>query len=128
MRISCPASTPTSNLKAAACDCSPAIPSHPSATPVASAATASSDGWLNSCRRDPRLSPWNAPLSDFAQRLNLRGTSCSYCHGGTFPTWAGPFGLTLDHILVSPEFRLKDFQRGPDIGSDHLPISAELEW
>ena len=72
--------------------------------------------------------PWNAPLSDFAQRLNLRGTSGSYCHGGTFPIWAGPFGLTLDHILVSPEFRLKDFQRGPDIGSDHLPISAELEW
>ncbi len=72
--------------------------------------------------------PWNAPLTDFAEKLNLRGSSGSYFHGGTFPTWAGPFGLTLDHILVSPEFRLKEFHRGPDVGSDHLPIAADLEW
>ncbi|MEN9360704.1 MAG: hypothetical protein RL095_2239 [Verrucomicrobiota bacterium] len=72
--------------------------------------------------------PWNAPLTDFAGKLDLRGTSGRYFHGGSFPSWAGPFGLTLDHILVAPAFRLKDFRRGPRIGSDHLPIQAELEW
>lgn len=32
----------------------------------------------------------------------------------------------LDHILIQQPLRVSSFTRGPDIGSDHLPIIAEL--
>ena len=32
----------------------------------------------------------------------------------------------LDHCLVSSDIQVKDFRLGPAIGSDHLPIIAEL--
>ena len=32
----------------------------------------------------------------------------------------------IDRCLVSADVRVKDFRLGPAIGSDHLPIIAEL--
>ena len=32
----------------------------------------------------------------------------------------------IDHILPGPKLRIVTFQSGPDIGSDHLPVLAEL--
>ncbi|WP_417887908.1 endonuclease/exonuclease/phosphatase family protein [Zunongwangia sp.] len=34
----------------------------------------------------------------------------------------------LDHIFVSPEFRVKQIKVGSDIGSDHFPAFAELTY
>jgi endonuclease/exonuclease/phosphatase (EEP) superfamily protein YafD len=36
------------------------------------------------------------------------------------------FGSPVDHILVSRNIEVKSFQVGPDIGSDHLPVLADL--
>jgi endonuclease/exonuclease/phosphatase (EEP) superfamily protein YafD len=36
------------------------------------------------------------------------------------------FGAPVDHILVSPSIEVKRFEVGPDIGSDHLPLIANL--
>jgi len=36
------------------------------------------------------------------------------------------FGSPVDHILVSPDIEVKRFEVGPDIGSDHLPVIADL--
>ncbi|SCM74628.1 putative Endonuclease/exonuclease/phosphatase [uncultured Pleomorphomonas sp.] len=35
-------------------------------------------------------------------------------------------GSPVDHILVSPNIEVKRFEVGPDIGSDHLPVIADL--
>lgn len=44
--------------------------------------------------------------------------------GYTRPTrW--PF-IGIDHILVSPEWDVRSCQVGPDVGSDHLPLLAEV--
>ena len=45
----------------------------------------------------------------------------------TFPTWLpAPLRVPIDHVLFTPEFRLLDLERLPDIGSDHLPLFAAL--
>jgi endonuclease/exonuclease/phosphatase (EEP) superfamily protein YafD len=45
----------------------------------------------------------------------------------TWPAW-GPFWLRLpiDHIFVRGALERRDFRRGPFIGSDHLPVEAEI--
>jgi len=36
--------------------------------------------------------------------------------------------LPLDHVLIGPSLVALDRQLGPDIGSDHLPVLAEVAW
>ncbi|MCB1446739.1 MAG: endonuclease/exonuclease/phosphatase family protein [Rhizobiaceae bacterium] len=38
----------------------------------------------------------------------------------------GYFGSTIDHVAVSPAVRVTDWQRGDDIGSNHLPVIVDL--
>jgi endonuclease/exonuclease/phosphatase (EEP) superfamily protein YafD len=48
---------------------------------------------------------------------------------GVLPSWPQPWRpamIPIDHCLVSPEFAVADLRTGPDIGSDHLPLIAEL--
>jgi endonuclease/exonuclease/phosphatase (EEP) superfamily protein YafD len=39
-----------------------------------------------------------------------------------------PFGIRIDHILTGSGWRPLRCWVGPDIGSDHLPLIAELSW
>jgi endonuclease/exonuclease/phosphatase (EEP) superfamily protein YafD len=43
---------------------------------------------------------------------------------GTFPAFAGPLGLPIDHVKFGGGLVLTDYRTGPDIGSDHLPLFA----
>lgn len=47
--------------------------------------------------------------------------------GATWPT--NPLGpvLRLDYVWVSDDFYVLHADRGPDLGSDHLPVIAEIE-
>lgn len=44
----------------------------------------------------------------------------------TWPTWLPAAGIQIDHILVSEDFTVQALDRGPDIGSDHFPLTADL--
>ena len=45
----------------------------------------------------------------------------------TFPTWMPtPLRVPIDHILITPHFRLLTLERLPNVGSDHLPLLAVL--
>lgn len=50
---------------------------------------------------------------------------------GLAPTWPLPlargFGIPIDHVLASPHWRVVESGRGPDVGSDHLPVFARLQ-
>lgn len=47
----------------------------------------------------------------------------------TWPTfWLFPFRITLDHIFVTKSFAVRDYAVGNNIGSDHLPIWAEISF
>ncbi len=48
---------------------------------------------------------------------------------GVVPTWMvdHPWvALPLDHVLVSPEIGVTSVEVGPDLGSDHRPVWADL--
>jgi vancomycin resistance protein VanJ len=43
-------------------------------------------------------------------------------------TFGWPFGVRIDHILGDPHWRPCRCWVGPDVGSDHLPLIADLAW
>ena len=45
------------------------------------------------------------------------------------PTSLGwPFGIRIDHVLCGPNWRPCRCWVGPELGSDHLPLIADLAW
>ena len=44
----------------------------------------------------------------------------------TFPGWMARGGIVLDHILIGDALDVRHAAVGPDLGSDHRPVLAEL--
>ncbi len=69
--------------------------------------------------------PGDSPLigllrSDFQLAFNRAG----WGYGYTRPAWLPWVGI--DHVLVSPHFTVTHCWVGPDVGSDHRPMVAEV--
>ena len=50
---------------------------------------------------------------------------------GVLPTWpafAGPLGVPIDQILMTPDLAALSLRALPALGSDHRPLLAELVW
>jgi endonuclease/exonuclease/phosphatase (EEP) superfamily protein YafD len=46
---------------------------------------------------------------------------------GTWPTWLpGPMRIPIDHVLLSPDLALRELRTGPNFGSDHLGLVADI--
>ncbi|MEG1681447.1 MAG: endonuclease/exonuclease/phosphatase family protein, partial [Stenotrophomonas sp.] len=74
---------------------------------------------------DLNATPWSSALYT-AQRhrlLRITGSAPTYPSDG-----AGLIGIGIDHVLVSSQLAGTFRQRGPNIGSDHLPVRAGLSW
>ena len=72
------------------------------------------------------LTPWAPEFSSLLARGNLRDTGP---YRGLLATWFSrlPFvGLLIDHVLVSPDIGILANRVGADLGSDHLPVIADL--
>ena len=77
--------------------------------------------------------PWSAAVRSFTRQAHLNSA------GGFVPTWprrtfvqGAPCmicipQLQIDHVFVSPQFRVLSVRAGADVGSDHLPLIADLE-
>lgn len=79
---------------------------------------------------DWNLSPWSVYFSHLFARLNLH---TAFADG--YPQTTRFFfdyrlhwilGAVVDHVAITPGLRFADVQLGPDIGSDHLPLMAEI--
>lgn len=74
---------------------------------------------------DINATPWSRPLLDAAEDGLRRATTLA-------PTWRAGWrvlpGIPIDHILATPPLSVGTASRGPGIGSDHLPVRAELHW
>ena len=66
--------------------------------------------------------PWSLAMKRFVAGSGLRLAPS----GATWPSWLGPFGLPLDHVLTNGEACVAALGIGDDIGSDHLPVVAEI--
>lgn len=74
---------------------------------------------------DLNATPWSSALLGSDMRSLRRATGWT----PTYPSeGGGMFGIGIDHVLVSPEFTRTWAERGPDIGSDHLPLRAGMRW
>jgi endonuclease/exonuclease/phosphatase (EEP) superfamily protein YafD len=80
---------------------------------------------------DLNATPWSTALTTAAMSgspgLGLRratGLSATWSH----PSLGVPLGIPIDHVLASRHWRRGISERGPDIGSDHRPVRAELYW
>ena len=78
---------------------------------------------------DFNATPFCHTMQQFLQSNDLRG---SWEHHGVRSTWFHrglpflPIGLPIDHILHSPSLTLVNRAIGPDCGSDHRWLSADL--
>ena len=75
---------------------------------------------------DLNMSPWSPYFDRFLKASGLRNARIGH---GLLPSWPvdWPYLLTpIDHILVSPDIQVLSIRRGPDIGSDHYPIIADI--
>jgi vancomycin resistance protein VanJ len=93
-------------------------------------------GWLHACG-DPLVvvGDFNMPpdsaiyrsfWSDYANAFTTSGLGFGYTE------WPKvrqiPFGIRIDHVLTSPGWQPLRCWVGPDVGSDHLPVIADLVW
>ncbi|MBD9484295.1 endonuclease/exonuclease/phosphatase family protein [Pseudomonas sp. PDM14] len=68
---------------------------------------------------DLNTSPW-APAFVALQMQGWRRAS------GLMPTWGGPLGIPIDHVVASAHWQVVRQSRGPSLGSDHLPVLVDL--
>ncbi len=60
------------------------------------------------------------------EQAGLRSAAAGYGWNPTWPSFLPLAGIQIDHILVSEQIGVRNFRRGPRVGSDHWPIVAEL--
>ncbi len=75
---------------------------------------------------DLNTSPWSPVFQTLLQQARLRDSQMS---NGIQPSWRVEnwlIAIPIDHVLVSPEFKVIQRQIGPDFGSDHRPVIVDL--
>jgi endonuclease/exonuclease/phosphatase (EEP) superfamily protein YafD len=76
---------------------------------------------------DLNLTPWSPHFTEFERICGLDRAGHAF---DVTPTWyrfqSFPFGLILDHGLISKHLRCISYTVGPDIGSDHRSVTLTL--
>lgn len=70
---------------------------------------------------------WSPHFADLTEAAGLRNAADGRGWHPTWPSWLPLAGIPIDHILVSDDFTVRSVQRGPNIGSDHYPVTADLD-
>lgn len=77
---------------------------------------------------DLNISQWSPYFTAMRERGGLRDGRDGI---GILPTWPAMLPglmIPIDHLLVSSEVEVKELAVGDDIGSDHLPLFAEVAF
>ncbi|MGE3278245.1 MAG: endonuclease/exonuclease/phosphatase family protein [Candidatus Altimarinota bacterium] len=74
---------------------------------------------------DFNLTPWSTYYSSFVEDSGLV-SSRDMWNGLQHSWYSWGFYLPIDHLFVSRDIRVLKYTMGENIGSDHLPIIAEL--
>ncbi len=76
---------------------------------------------------DFNLTPWSPHFVDLLKSTGLRHVAEGT---GMEPSWYAlpvfPFGLVLDHCLISKQLKLQSYRFGPSVHSDHRVLTVEL--
>ncbi len=77
---------------------------------------------------DFNSTPWSPWFSRFTRDSGLRHSLLGFGFRGTWPTAIPILSIPLDHVFVSESVTVVNHRLGPDIGSDHAPVVAEVEF
>ncbi len=69
---------------------------------------------------------WEPHFKSFLRESNLVSTLSNERYRMTWPVNAFFMGVPMDHILLSKNIEYKHIYIGPNVGSDHYPISINL--
>jgi endonuclease/exonuclease/phosphatase (EEP) superfamily protein YafD len=75
---------------------------------------------------DFNLTPWSEYFSDALEESGLHDSALGFGLGRTWPAQFAPLGIRIDHCLISREWQSLRVDVGPPLGSDHLPVLADL--
>ena len=77
---------------------------------------------------DFNLTPWSEYFSDALDESGLHDSARGFGLARTWPAQFAPLGIRIDHCLISSEWRSRRVNVGPSLGSDHLPVVADLAF
>jgi len=69
---------------------------------------------------------WSTSLRRLLARTGLRDSRHGFGIQPTWPAWAWPLRIPIDHVLVSPDIRVHRRWIEKPAGSDHLPVVTEI--
>ena len=75
---------------------------------------------------DFNLTPWSEYFTSALEESGLRDAALGFGLGRTWPAQFAPLGIRIDHCLVSRHWNSARVETGPWLGSDHLPVIADL--
>ena len=75
---------------------------------------------------DLNTTPWSPAFRELLDTGRLRDAGNGSALGTTWLSRNPLFGLTIDHILTGQRIVSRDRRVGPDVGSDHFPVIADL--
>lgn len=75
---------------------------------------------------DFNLTPWSEYFSDALEESGLHDSARGFGLARSWPAQFAPLGMRIDHCLLSREWQSLRVDIGPSLGSDHLPVLADL--
>jgi endonuclease/exonuclease/phosphatase (EEP) superfamily protein YafD len=75
---------------------------------------------------DFNLTPWSEYFSDALEASGLHDAARGFGLARTWPAQFAPLGIRIDHCFLSREWSSRRVEVGPPLGSDHLPVIADL--
>lgn len=75
---------------------------------------------------DFNLTPWSEYFSDALEESGLHDAARGFGLARSWPAQFAPLGIRIDHCLLSREWESVRVDVGPSLGSDHLPVIADL--
>lgn len=75
---------------------------------------------------DFNLTPWSEYFRDALAASGLHDAARGFGLARSWPAQFAPLAIRIDHCLLSPHWRSVSVRRGPWLGSDHLPVVADL--
>lgn len=75
---------------------------------------------------DFNLTPWSEYFSAALEESGLHDAALGFGLAHSWPAQFSPVGIRIDHCWVSAQWRSLSAEVGPSLGSDHLPVLAEL--
>jgi endonuclease/exonuclease/phosphatase (EEP) superfamily protein YafD len=76
---------------------------------------------------DFNITPWSRQFRTALQRSGLNDSAAGHGLAPSWPSQFPPLGIRIDHCWASRHWRSTAIRLGPSLGSDHLPLIADLE-